>query len=124
MNAARMRRSLDVADYPNPDLAVEIDIAPPLVDREAIYRSLKVGEIWSFDGGDVRIQQLVDDGTYRAAPMSRFLPISDAEIRRWVAEEDWGSPTDWCRRLRAWLRRVVSRRKPPGPTNRRGRRSN
>lgn len=56
VNAARMRRSLDVADYPNPDLAVEIDIAPPLVDREAIYRSLKVGEIWSFDGGDVRIQ--------------------------------------------------------------------
>ena len=41
---------MDIADYPNPDLAIEIDISPPEVDREGIYKSLKVAEIWRFDG--------------------------------------------------------------------------
>lgn len=83
---------------------------------------MRVGEIWSFDGDDMRIQQLVEDGTYGAATMSRFLPIQDVEIRHWIVEEDWGDQTNWCRRLRAWLRRVMARRKPPGPPDRRGRR--
>lgn len=120
VNAARRRRSLEIADYPNPDLAVEIDISAPLVDREAIYQSRKVGEIWSFDGDRVKVSQFAEDGTYAAATTSRFLPIKDVEIQRWIVEEDWGDQPDWCRRLRAWLRRVVSRRKPPGSSNRRG----
>jgi hypothetical protein len=35
--AARGRRFMDIADYPNPDMAVEIDMSPPAVDREDIY---------------------------------------------------------------------------------------
>ena len=27
----------DVADYPNPDLAIEVDISPPQIDRAGIY---------------------------------------------------------------------------------------
>ena len=29
--------SNNVGDYPNPDLAIEVDISPPLIDRPAIY---------------------------------------------------------------------------------------
>ena len=62
--AALKRRSKDIADYPNPDLAIEIDISPPEVDREDIYKSLQVAEIWRFDGEEVTIEQLREDGTY------------------------------------------------------------
>ncbi|MGB2612602.1 MAG: Uma2 family endonuclease [Isosphaeraceae bacterium] len=34
---AKARGSNDVADYPNPDLAIEVDISPSLVDRPGIY---------------------------------------------------------------------------------------
>jgi Uma2 family endonuclease len=116
---ARASKSMDVADYPNPDLAVEIDLSPPEVDREDIYKKLQVAEIWYFDGEDVRIEQLREDGTYAAAEMSRFLPIKAVEIRRWLAQEDSSDQTAWCLRLRTWLRRISRTRKPPKPPARR-----
>ena len=38
--------SNDVAVYPNPDLAIEVDVSPSKIDRPKIYASLKVSEIW------------------------------------------------------------------------------
>ena len=44
------RMSEDVADYPNPDLAVEVDISPSKIDRPGIYAALGVAEVWRYDG--------------------------------------------------------------------------
>src|SRR5208337_1031244 len=44
------RESNKADDYPDPDLVVEVDISPPQVDREGIYATLKVPEVWLFDG--------------------------------------------------------------------------
>ena len=44
-----MRNSNNIDDYPNPDLAVEIDISPPKIDRSGIYAALKVSELWRRD---------------------------------------------------------------------------
>ena len=38
-------RSNDLGQYPNPDLAVEIDISRSKIDRPGIYAKLKVPEI-------------------------------------------------------------------------------
>src|SRR5262249_2324902 len=62
----------DVADYPNPDLAIEVDISAPQVDRAGIYAALRVAEVWRFDGRQVVIEQLTPEGTYQAAQSSRF----------------------------------------------------
>jgi Uma2 family endonuclease len=40
---ALARKSMNSADYPYPDLAIEIDMSPPQVDRRAIYRDLGLG---------------------------------------------------------------------------------
>jgi Uma2 family endonuclease len=116
---ARARRSMDVADYPNPDLTIEVDLSEPEVDREDIYKRLQVAEIWYFDGEDVTIEQLGEDGTYSVAEMSRFLPIRAVEIRRWIVEEDSSDQTAWSRRLTVWLRRIARTRKRPTPRPRR-----
>ena len=42
--AALARQSTDPADYPRPDLAMEIDVSPPQIDRPAIYADLGVAE--------------------------------------------------------------------------------
>ena len=46
--AAIARESNNVVDYPNPDLAVEIELSPSKIDRPAIYRAVKVLEVWHF----------------------------------------------------------------------------
>ena len=63
--AALDRDSDDIADYPNPDLAIEVDLSPPQVDRAGIYAALRVAEVWRFDGRTVVIDRLMADGTYK-----------------------------------------------------------
>ena len=63
--AALERGSDDIADYPNPDLAIEVDLSPPQVDRAGIYAALRVAEVWRFDGRTVVIDRLTADGTYK-----------------------------------------------------------
>jgi Uma2 family endonuclease len=111
--AALKRRSMDIADYPNPDLAIEVDISPSEVDRPGIYAALQVPEVWRFDGEQVTIEQLQDDGSYLEVEMSRFLPVKAKEIRRWILDEDATDQSAWCRRLRTWARRLARRNPKP-----------
>lgn len=96
------RKSNDPADYPVPDLTVEIDVSTPQVDRPAIYALLRFPEVWRFDGDVVRFEQLQPDGSYAPAETSGFLPIGPADIRRWLVEEDSSHRLDWERRPNQW----------------------
>ena len=102
--AALARAAKDIAAYPNPDLAIEVDISEPQVDRPGIYAALRVPEIWRFSETGVIVERLTDQGTYADAGRSGFLPIVADEVTRWVLEEDWSNLLDWKRRLRAWVR--------------------
>jgi len=108
--AAVARQSQDIADYPNPDLAIEIDISPSLVDRPGIYGALKVPEVWRFEDGSVVIEHLGEDGTYRRAETSRFLPLRAEDINRWVVVEDSSDELAWEQRLRDWALAEFQRR--------------
>jgi Uma2 family endonuclease len=100
---ARRRRAASVEHYPNPDLAIEIDISPSQIDRPAIYQSLQVVEIWRFDGESVVIERAGPDGTYVTAESSVFLPVRAEEILRWVVVENTDDLPAWRERLRAWI---------------------
>jgi Uma2 family endonuclease len=108
---ARARKSNKIADYPNPDLAIEIDISPPGVDRRAIYAMLKVPEVWRFDGESFVIEQLQKDGTSAPVESSRFLPVRAEEVYRWVGVEDSRDVLAWEQRLRAWIRAELAPRR-------------
>ena len=41
-NSALDCESNDSTDYPAPDLAVEVDVRPPAIDRAAIYATIRV----------------------------------------------------------------------------------
>jgi Uma2 family endonuclease len=104
------RKSKDIADYPNPDLAVEIDISQSEVDRPAIYAALKVPEVWRFEEESMVIEHLQPDGTYAPAESSRFLPVRAEEVYRWVAVEDTRDELAWEQRLREWIRAELPQR--------------
>ncbi len=95
------RKVNDIAGYPNPDLAVEVDISRPQVDRPAIYASLKVPEVWAFDGETVRIAQLIR-GEYIESASSRWLPITASDATRWLVAENTTDPDTWENRVREW----------------------
>ena len=64
---------MDVADYPDPDLAVEVDISAPKADREGIYAAMNVAELWVFDGKTLVMYQLGPDGQYVDAGQSQMV---------------------------------------------------
>jgi Uma2 family endonuclease len=108
---ALARKSNNVADYPNPDLAIEIDISPSEVDRPAIYAAMKVPELWRFDGESLVIEHLQKDGTYAPVESSQFLPVRAEEVYRWVAVEDTNDALAWEQRLREWIRAELAPRR-------------
>jgi Uma2 family endonuclease len=108
---SRARKSNKLADYPNPDMAIEIDISPSEIDRPAISAALKVPELWRFDGESLVIEQLQKDGTYAPVESSRFLPARAEEVYRWVGVEDTNDELAWEQRLREWVRAELAPRR-------------
>ena len=102
-----MRKSNDVADFPNPDLAIEVELSRPEVDRLSIYRALEVSEVWRFDGESLVILQPGADGSYVPAESSMFLLIRAAEVEQWLLNEDKKDLLAWRDRLRAWNQSVL-----------------
>jgi Uma2 family endonuclease len=96
------RKDNDVAGYPNPDLAVEVDLSRPQSDREGIYAALEVPEVWIFDSESLAIRHLSVDRVYFDAGASRFLPVYAHDVRRWIVDEDTRNLAAWEERLRAW----------------------
>jgi hypothetical protein len=102
------RQSNDADDYPNPDLAVEIDISEPRIDRPDIYSKLQLPEVWRAYKGSVSIEQLGTSGTYVKAPRSRFLPVRPEDVMRFIfGEESGNKKLLWEQLLREWVRTSV-----------------
>jgi Uma2 family endonuclease len=111
---ALARKVNDVAAYPNPDLAVEVDISRPQADRLSIYAALQVPELWVFDGETLSIEHLGADGKYFDAGRSRFLPVAADEVQRWLVDEDTWDTGAWEERVRAWARQELAGRLAAG----------
>ena len=97
-------------DYPNPDLAIEIDISRSKIDRPGIDTALKVPEPWRFHKERFSIEQLAAGGTYRPASRSRFLAVRPEDLTRWILEEPSPRGLAWQERLREWVRQDLGRR--------------
>ncbi len=110
VRAIDVRESNDVADYPDPDLAVEVDISQPGIDRPKIYAALKVSEIWRFKNNVVVIEQLQPNRTYLGVTSSRFLHVRADEVTRWFADRQSSRPGDWTPRLREWIQTELKAR--------------
>jgi Uma2 family endonuclease len=107
------RKSMDANDYPYPDMAVEIDLSPPQVDRPAIYRDLRVVEVWRFVRGEALIiEQLQPDGSYASVEESRFLRVRPEDVLRWVNAAATEHPAVWNRRLNQWAMELGPRAAP------------
>ena len=102
----RAAKSKDESGYPTPDLAIEVDISRPKVDRPGIYAALGVTELWRFDEDTPVIERLGPDGRYKGVEAGSWLPVRVEHLRRWVVDEDSSDFAVWSRRMRAWVRKT------------------
>ena len=113
VTASRIK-SDNSADFPTPDLAIEVDFRAVASDREEVNASITIPEVWIFDGEDVRFLSLGDVGIYHEIPDSRFLPIRPDEVLRWLLIEDLPGDNAWKRAFRAWVRAELADRPRAG----------
>jgi Uma2 family endonuclease len=105
----RCQDSIDLDRDPPPDLVVVIDVSPSALDRMAIYATLRVPEVWCFDGQTLRVHLLGAGGQYGESPNSQafpFLPLG--EVLRFLQLRSTMSETDLLRQFRLWVRQRIS----------------
>jgi hypothetical protein len=101
--ATRLKGKRAARRMPPPDLAIEIDISPPELDRPGIYAAMRVAELWRFDGEKVVIERLGRDGRYRRVAATRLLSIRAADLTHWLLPEGTSKRARWARRFATWL---------------------
>jgi Uma2 family endonuclease len=102
----RAAKSKDESNYPTPDLAIEVDISRPKIERSGIYAALRVAELGRFDEDTPVIDRLGADCKYMEVESSLWLPVGIEHLRRWIVEEDTSDFEVWSKRMRAWVRKT------------------
>jgi Uma2 family endonuclease len=94
---------LDLATDPPPDLAIEVDITNPSLDKFPIYESLRVAELWRHDGDKVQFYRLTDAG-YVAIPTSDLFPFLPADVLpRFLQQGRFKGGNAMIRAFRKWV---------------------
>jgi len=75
-------------DRDMPDLAFEVIVTSPLLDKLEVYRGLGVREVWIYRNGRFDIHALHDDRYERVATSEIFPEVDLAAIARYVAMPD------------------------------------
>ena len=99
----RGRMSIDLANDPPPDLAIEIDIISVSIPRLPIYQALGIPEVWRFDGETVTFLAL-NNGSYQKIEQSIALPIvTPTLLQDWLTQATTMGETSWARAIRRWI---------------------
>jgi hypothetical protein len=108
----RGKKRWDAADQPPPDLAIEVDITSSRLDRLGIYASLKVPEVWRFDGEKLKVLILGGNGKYREKSKSVAFPsLPIGEFARFVNKLGSAPEVRLLKEFTAWLRADVVAKK-------------
>jgi Uma2 family endonuclease len=106
-------RRVDLKRDPPPDLVVEIDMTHTDIDKNRLYASMGVPELWRFDGQTWLIY-LLDQGIYQPTDRSPTFPMvekadlyrfieqarqdevaAEIEFRSWVRQKLEMAPKNW-----------------------------
>jgi Uma2 family endonuclease len=102
--AIRVKRTIDLATDPPPDLVVEIDTTHPSLDKMPIYATLGVPEVWRATEERVVVYQRMRDG-YAVVDQSTVLPgLAAAELQDWLAVSEQTSRAAWMKQIQSWAR--------------------
>ncbi|MBE9159361.1 Uma2 family endonuclease [Nodosilinea sp. LEGE 06152] len=94
---------IDLAQYPPPDLAVDIDITSSSLNRLATYSALRIPELWRFDGENLTIYTL-QDASYIVSLTSLALPPLEASnVEQFLKLQPTTGENSLIKQFRQWL---------------------
>jgi Uma2 family endonuclease len=106
--AVKNPRRYTIQSDPPPDVALEIDITHPSLDRLPIYAAFQVPEIWRHDGNMLHIHVLVDD-KYSDSEYSYAFPfVTAAELTVFIQKREQIDEVEWIQHFRAWVRERIA----------------
>jgi Uma2 family endonuclease len=103
------KQRLDLDYDEPPDLAIEVDITNPSINKFSIYAGLGVPELWRYDGEEVEFFRLEEDD-YAPLHTSDLFPFLTTEA---VAEALRQGSTLGINAMRRAFRQWVQDNKPP-----------
>ena len=106
-NAVVRKTDLDLTVDPPPDLVVDVDISRTSLDKQPIFHSLGVPEVWRF-ANDVLTLLVRDETQYRETTRSSILarfPLDKA--REVLSQRTSLGETALIRGFRTWVRENI-----------------
>lgn len=100
---------IDLAKLPPPDLAVEVDITSSSLNRFKLYQKLKVPEIWRFDGQQLFICLLGDEGYLESDRSMALHPLTPQSILPFLESNSAAGENATIRLFRAAIREQAAR---------------
>lgn len=98
---------VDLQSDPPPDLAVEVDLSHSSLPKFPVYQSLRIPEIWRFDGKAVMFFQLAEDG-YDETPESVHFPwLASNTLFQLLDDQPGRDLNAWGLRIRGWVHETV-----------------
>lgn len=83
----KSKEDFDLTIDPPPDLAIEVDVTSASIEKQSIYATIGVPELWRYENESLVYLRLTNRGTYEAIEKSVHLP----NLARQVVQ-------DFCRR--------------------------
>lgn len=110
---AAEKEVFDLRIDPPPDLAIEVDISHSSLDKEDIYRELKVTELWRYEDEQLRVRVLNAEGRYVSSATSLCFPtLPLSVVESFVRRRTSGTDTALMREFRDWVRANLLRGNP------------
>lgn len=100
----RVRRQLDLANDPPPDLAIEINITSSFVNKLGIYSALGLRELWRYDGRLLMFYELVNEGYVEREFSVAFGLVSCGDLSRFIEQSMAGGEMAVLKAFREWVR--------------------
>lgn len=98
------KSEIDLAIDPPPDLALEVELSNPSVDKQPVYARLGIPELWRLHAGGLEILHLESDGAYAPAPRSLTFPQLPPDVLiEWLAARQRVGEARAVREFRDWV---------------------
>jgi len=99
-------KRLDLTVHPPPDIAIEVDVTSPSLNKLPIYARIGVPEIWRYDGRNVTIL-ILQVSEYQESQESRSISrLTSSALSQLIAQGTSIKRSAWVRAVREWARSV------------------
>jgi Uma2 family endonuclease len=97
-------KRLDLTVHPPPDIAIEVDVTSPSLNKLPIYARIGVPEIWRYDGQKLTILFL-QESEYQESQESRSISrLTSSALSQLIVQGTSMKRSAWVRAVREWAR--------------------